>query len=189
MNLRSRVGRRTAVQSVARTFDRLWRAGMVRIRVRTDTEWGLTRASRHRSGPNGVGVRRKTRVEGACRRFRRGDPGQREAAGPGEGPAAFWSTREGRPVDPQGGEGWRVDVVVRVVPVTRSVRCGRWPHPQNAASRWRRRVRGVEMPWSAANPTLRVAPAGVARDAAAAPMAFAGEAGPPGTPRRASGRI
>jgi hypothetical protein len=94
MNLRSRVRRKSAGQKVARTFDRLWRASGGAWEPRTGLicgpgrPIGAARTSRRR--------RRAARRHGKIARRSLGvcdasGPGQKDAAGPGAGPAAFWS--------------------------------------------------------------------------------------------------
>jgi len=74
---------------------------------------------------------------------------------PGQVPPLSGPTWEGHPGGPAGRGGvemrWSCEGAAFGA-VTLSLRCGRWPQPQNDARRWWRRVRDVEIPWSGRRP-------------------------------------
>jgi len=180
MNLRLRVRCESAGQKAGTTFEPLWRAseasschakgrsGVIRAKG-SGIGCAGARASRGRARSGSLrgvpaGTLRAIRSGGTRGRSRRFSvlPG-----GASRGPAGRGKGGDGMSLS--GWCGW-----------IRSVRCGRWPHPQNGPPGWRRRVRGVEMPWSgrpAGRWSTRVDPP-VRHGASHAPIALTGGATP-----------
>lgn len=149
MNPGLRVGGKSAGQKVGGTFERVWRAQRRPYRAAKGRIGGPRRSQRRTAGLAAPCARSPSSGAGRAGASRKGRQGKKKRRDPGQVPPLFGPAGRGVPGtrrEGKGGDGMSLSGWCRWI---RSVRCGRWPHPQNGPPRWRRRVRDVEMPWSA----------------------------------------